>query len=229
MGGLIASLIPLGIGVALSSSAIIAVILMLLSDRPLAKSTGFNVGWALAIIAVAALWLTPFAPDAPSFSAQSGASRALDAVLLSVGIAFLGVGGWRWRKGVARGAAVKMPRWMRAMDRMKPVLSPLAGAGVLLTNVKNLALTIAAAAAILGAGVSIAGAIAALLVFVVVASLLVVAPVVVYVSMPARSASILDSWRTWLVRHNWVMTVFLFGGLGIFLVLLGARGLASAS
>lgn len=227
MGGLIPSLIPLAIGVALSSSAIIAVILMLLSNRPLAKSIGFNLGWALAIVVVAAIWLAPLIRRTSTLSSgvSTTASTATDAVLVAIGVMFLLLGVWRWRKGVARGPAVKMPRWMRAMDRMKPILSPLAGAGVLLTNLKNLALIVAAASAILGAGVGLANAIAALLVFVIVASVLVAAPVVVYVAIPQRSASILDSWKTWLVRHNWVMTVGLFGGLGIFLVILGIQGL----
>ncbi len=54
-----------------------------------------------------------------------------------------------------------MPGWMHAMDRKKPGLAPVAGAGAPLTYSKNVALAIAGMSAILSVGVSLVGSIVA--------------------------------------------------------------------
>ena len=54
----------------------------------------------------------------------------------------------------------------------------------------------------------------ALLLFVVVASVTVAAPVVVYLALGDRSADVLASWKTWLVANTATVMMVLFVVLG---------------
>jgi threonine/homoserine/homoserine lactone efflux protein len=86
----------------------------------------------------------------------------------------------QWRGRPAEGAEPEMPKWMAALDRLRP--GGALGPGALLSavNPKNWALTIAAAATIAGAGLAGGSQAVVLAIFVVIGSLGVLAPLVVY-------------------------------------------------
>jgi threonine/homoserine/homoserine lactone efflux protein len=86
------------------------------------------------------------------------------------------------------------------------------GFGALLSGVnpKNLALTIAAATAIAQTGISGGEAAGAMAVFILIGSLTILAPVVIYFAMGAKAAVILDEVKTWMAANNaTIMTVLL--------------------
>jgi hypothetical protein len=77
-------------------------------------------------------------------------------------------------------------------------------------NPKNLALTIAAAAAIAETEISDASEAGALAVFVFIGSLTILAPVVLYFVMGPKAERLLDGVKTWMAAHNAaIMTVLL--------------------
>ncbi|MFD5542690.1 GAP family protein, partial [Streptomyces sp. NPDC127079] len=109
----------------------------------------------------------------------------------------------------------RLPTWMEAIDRFTPV--KIAGLGLLLSagNLKNAPLTIAAAASISSAGIPVPQQIGALAVFVVIASLGVLAPLAVYLVMGDRARGLLANWREWAARHNVAVLAVLFFVLGL--------------
>jgi Sap, sulfolipid-1-addressing protein len=103
------------------------------------------------------------------------------------------------------------------------------GLGLLLSaaNAKNAPLTLAAGAAISSDGIPVPEQIGALAVFVVIASLGVLAPLAVFLFMGERAERILGSWRDWAAQHNAALMAVLFFVLGLKLLGDGIGILAS--
>ena len=82
-------------------------------------------------------------------------------------------------------------------------------------NPKNGGLTIAAAASIAGAGLPGGQQAITLAVFVLIGSLGVLAPLVLYLTAGERAARTLDSWKTWAGDHNAAIMAVLFLVFGL--------------
>ena len=111
-----------------------------------------------------------------------------------------------------------MPKWMRAIDRFTAVRSFVFGVVLSAVNPKNLALTIAAAAAIAQTGISTGEAIGALAVFIAIASLTILTPVILYFAPGARATAILEDVKSWMAAHNAAIMTVLLLVLGVKLI-----------
>ena len=103
-----------------------------------------------------------------------------------------------------------MPKWMQSIDTF--TAGKALGLGALLSglNPKNLALTIAAATAIAETDISGGQDAVALIVFIFIGSLSILAPLVIYFAAGAKAKEILDGLKTWMAAHNAaIMTVLL--------------------
>jgi Sap, sulfolipid-1-addressing protein len=111
-----------------------------------------------------------------------------------------------------------MPGWMAGVDRLQP--GGALGLGALLSavNPKNGGLTIAAAATIAAAGLSGGEQAVVLAVFVLIGSIGVLAPLVVYLVAGQGAARTLDNWKTWATIHNAAVMAVLFLVFGLKLV-----------
>jgi threonine/homoserine/homoserine lactone efflux protein len=107
-----------------------------------------------------------------------------------------------------------MPNWMTAVDHFTPLKS--AGMGVVLSavNPKNLLLALGAAATIAATNLPGTDQVVAYAVFAVIASIGVVAPVVIFFTMGARAAPILDDVKAWLAHNNAAIMAVLFLVIG---------------
>nr|WP_308801048.1 GAP family protein [Streptomyces polyasparticus] len=104
----------------------------------------------------------------------------------------------------------RSPGWMRAIDTFTPAKS--AGLAALLSgaNPKNLVLAIGGAASIASSPASAGGKAVAGVLFVLIGSLCVPLPLLVYVFGGAKSERVLGSWTAWMAEHNAaIMTVVL--------------------
>ncbi len=199
MGEAIGALLPLAVGVALSPVPIIAVILMLGTPRAGTTGTSFAAGWMFGLTAVATVVaLVASGADDP----DSGPSTAVGIVKLALGVLFLALAIVQWRKRPAPGEAPEMPRWMQSIDRLTPLRA--AGFGALLSgaNPKNLALTVAASASVAEGGLGGGSTAVALAIFVIVGSLTVVGPVMLYLVARTRAAAKLEAVKQFLSAHN---------------------------
>ena len=223
MGPAIGEILPSAVGVAISPVPIIAVILMLFG--PNARSTGpaFALGWVLALVAVGVVVLT--VADTSNVSSEQGPSDAVFAIKLVVGLLLLGMAVRQWRGRPKEGEEPELPGWMSAIDDFTAVRASGLAAFLAGVNPKNLGLTLAAGSTIAQAGLNDAEPWIVLGVFVALASITVVLPVVYYLAGGDSAKRTLDSLKSWLTMNNATVMSVLFLILGMNLLGDGMGGL----
>ena len=223
MGQAIGDLLPSALGVALSPVPIIAVILMLGTPRARSNGPAFALGWVLGLVVVSVIVL---AVASGADDPDSGTSTAVDVVKLLIGGLFFVMAISQWRKRPQPGVEAAMPKWMLAIDQFTAGKSFVLGVALSGVNPKNLALTLAAAASIAQAGLDGGGTAVAVAVFVVIGSLTVAGPVIVYLFAQEAARGPLASIKTFMAEHNAVIMVVLLVLLGAKLLGDGIAGLA---
>ena len=225
MGQAIGEILPLAIGVAISPVPIIAIVLMLGTPRARSNGLAFAIGWVAGLTIVGGALLTVASGN--SENDDGGPATWVRLVKLALGILFLLLAAHTWRGRPKAGQEVAMPKWMQAIDTFTTGKS--LGFGVLLSGVnpKNLALTIAAATTIAQSGISGGEAAGTLAIFILVGSLSILAPVVVYFALGPKAATILDELKRWMEAHNAAIMAVLLLVLGVKLIGDAIGGLSS--
>jgi threonine/homoserine/homoserine lactone efflux protein len=208
VGDAIGQMLPSAVGVAVSPLPIVAVVLMLVTPRGRVNGPAFVAGWCLGLAILGAIVLS-VAGGADSTS-SSGPATWVSVVLLIVGLLLLALAVRQWRTRPAAGEDPPPPKWMGAIDTFTPVKSLGAGALFSSLNPKNLLLAVAGAAEIADTGISAGSEAVAWAIFVVIASLGVAAPVVLYFALGTRSQEILENLKTWLAHNNATIMSVLF-------------------
>jgi Sap, sulfolipid-1-addressing protein len=216
MGAAIGDVLGLAAGVAVSPLPIVAMILVLATPRGRVNGSLFGVGWLAGLSILGTVVLLLAGPADPSDDGTPAAWTGWLKLLLGVLALLLAARQWQGRP--AEGAAPEMPRWMAGLDRLKP--GGALGLGALLSGVnpKNAGLTIAAAATIAGAGLAGGEQAVTLAVFVLIGSVGVLAPLIVYLVAGESAARTLDAWKTWSADHNAAIMAVLFLVFGFKLV-----------
>jgi Sap, sulfolipid-1-addressing protein len=216
MGAAIGDIFGLAAGVAVSPLPIVAMILVLATPRGRANGILFGAGWLAGLTLLGAVVL---ALAGPADASEAGEPAPWTGWLkLLLGLLLLLVAVRQWRGRPAPGAEPEMPRWMAGIDRLQP--GGALGLGALLSavNPKNGGLTIAAAATIAAAGLSGGEQVVVLAVFVLIGSIGVLAPLVLYLVAGEGAARTLDNWKTWAAIHNAAVMAVLFLVFGLKLV-----------
>jgi threonine/homoserine/homoserine lactone efflux protein len=216
VGQAIGDLLPSAVGVAISPLPIVAVVLMLVTVRGRVNGPAFVAGWWLGLAVVGAIVLS--VAGAVGATDESGPATWVDVLKLVLGLLLLALAAKQWRSRPHDGEEAPTPRWMGALDSFTPVKAGGAGVALSALNPKNLLLAAAGAAAIAQTGISTGQQIASYAVFVVVASIGVAAPVVIYFALGERSAPLLDSLKGWMARNNPVIMAVLLLVLGVKLI-----------
>ena len=225
MGAGVAEVLTFAIGVAISPVPIIAVILMLFSQRAKVNGPMFLTGWVLALGVVSAIVYA--ISDSSNVDSSSSASDTVSWLKIVLGVLLLLVAGKQWRSRPAPGAEPEMPKWMKGIGAFTPAKA--FGIGVLLAglNPKNLLLTIGAATGLAQLGLSTGDAVGSIVVFVVVCSLTIAGPVVYYLVGGARARTELDAMKGSLSVHNAAVMTVLFLVFGVDLIAKGLPPLTS--
>lgn len=208
MGEAIGQILAPGIGVAISPVPIIALILMLFSKSATGNSLSFLVGWLLGLTGVSIIIL------AIGLEGSDGDSDSGGIVKIVIGALFLLLAVKQWQSRPGEGEEPQLPKWMASVDQFTP---PKAfGLAVLLSavNPKNLGLTIAAAASISAAGLDTGQEAIIAAIYVVLASITIIVPVVGYLAAKQKMTPVLDSMKTWLTANNATVMAILFLVLG---------------
>jgi threonine/homoserine/homoserine lactone efflux protein len=216
MGQAIGQSLPTAVGVAVSPLPIVGVVLMLVTERGRLNGPAFIVGWWVGLAIVGAIVLS-IAGGADA-SSQGEPATWVNVLKLVLGVLLLLVAVRNWRVRPRAGEDAPTPKWMGALDRFTPLKA--AGAGVLFSalNPKNLLLAVSGAAAIAGVGASTTDEIVAYVVFVLVATIGVGAPVVIYSALGDRAPSLLDRLKNWMAQHNAVIMAALLLVIGVKLI-----------
>jgi threonine/homoserine/homoserine lactone efflux protein len=216
MGQAIGDFLPSAVGVAISPLPIVAIVLMLVTTRGRLNAPAFVGGWWVGLGIVGAIVLA--VAGGASASTESGPATWVDVLFLVLGLLLILVAVKQWRGRPRAEDEPPTPKWMGALDGFTPVKA--GGAGLVLSalNPKNLLLAVAGAAAIAQTGISTGEQIVSYVIFVLIASIGVAAPVVIYFAMGERSQGILDALKTWLARNNAVIMAVLMLIIGVKLV-----------
>ena len=227
MGQGISAVLTFAIGVAISPVPIIAVILMLFSQKARVNGPAFLVGWVVALAVVSAVVYVA-SHDGNVAATSSTASDSVSWGTIALGVVLLALARRNWRKRPAPGEEATMPKWLATVESVSPVKALGLGVALAAVNPKNLILTAGAAASLAQVpGLSTTDAVVAIAVFVVIASLTIAGPVVYALVGGARAKSTLDSARTWLTAHNAAVMGVLFLVFGVDLIAKGLPPLTS--
>ena len=215
----ISEVLAFAVGVAISPVPIIAVILMLFSQRARVNGPLFLLGWVLALAIVSAVAYV--LADQGDVATSTGASDAVAWGKIVFGVLFLLLAVRQWRSQPAPGSEPTMPKWMAGIDAFSPAKALALGVLLAGVNPKNLLLTLAAAVGLAQLGLSTTDAVVSLVVFVVVASLTIAGPVVYYLVGGEPAKAKLDSLKSWLAVHNAAVMAVLFVVFGVDLIAKG--------
>jgi threonine/homoserine/homoserine lactone efflux protein len=222
MGESLGAILPLALGVAISPIPIIAAILMLLSPKAKGTSIGFLAGWIVGIVValVVFILLAAIIPEADPDASKPIAGTIkllLGALLLLLAIR-------QWRSRPKPGEEPKLPAWMNAIDQMTAGRGFLLGFVLAAVNPKNLLLAASAGVEIGTAALGVGEVVVVALVFVIIAAITVLGPVVAYLVASARLAGPLEALRVWLVHNNATIMAVLLLVLGVAVV---GKGIAA--
>lgn len=208
MGDVGGQILPIAVGVALSPVPIIAVVLMLTTDRGRVNGPAFVLGW-IAGLAVAGTAILLLAGQA---DASDGGEPAtwVGVLKLLLGLGLLALAVKQWRGRPADSEVAELPSWMQKIDGFAPGRALALAVALAAVNPKNLLLTVGAATTIAHAGLEAGEQAVALGVFILVASLGIGAPVAIYFALGEKSASLLGGLKDWMAHNNAaIMTVLL--------------------
>jgi hypothetical protein len=213
MGEAIGQVLPFAVGVAISPMPVVAMVLMLITPQARANGVTFVLGWMLGIAVAGAILLSVASPaDA---SEEGAPADWVSWLKLALGVLLLLVAVKEWKARPAPGAEAPMPKWMSALDGITPVKA--GGLAILLgtINPKNLLLIVGGAAAVAQTGVSAGDQTVAWVVFTLIATIGVAAPLVVYFVMGDRAPAILEELKEWMARNNTAVMAVLCLVIGV--------------
>lgn len=213
MGNALGDVLGLAAGVAVSPLPIVAIILVLATPRGRLNGSLFAIGWLVGLSALGAVMLAIGGPAGASTHQQP--AIWVGGLKLALGVLLVLFGTRQWRRRPADASQAQLPTWMAAIDRFTPIKIFGLGLALSAANLKNAPLTIAAGASISSAGLPVGQQIASLALFVMIASLGLLAPLGVVLFMGGRAMNVLGRWRDWAVRHNTAVMAVLFFVLGL--------------
>jgi hypothetical protein len=222
---LLGEVLPKAVGVAISPVVVVLVILLLVSAHGRATSPGFLGGWmvGVAVLTTAALTLASGVDGDSDSSAQGG----FHLVQFALGLVFVLLGVKTWRERPRPGVPAEEPKLFATVDSMSVVKA--AGLGFAFATFaapKNLALELGAGGTIAQGGASIATELLVVLIFTLIASIPVIAPIVAVAVLGDRAAPALDAAKSWLMAHNTVIMLVVFTFLSAHFLGIGLGGLA---
>jgi threonine/homoserine/homoserine lactone efflux protein len=204
----IGDVLPLAIAAAISPFPVIGVVLMLVTPRARINGPIFVVGWLAGLAVVGTIGLT--VASAAGASDDGTPSTGADVLQIVLGSLLVIFAIRQWHKRPRPGERAAMPKWMDAVDHFSPVQSAGLGVALSAVNPKNLVLTLAAATTIAATNLPASDQVVAFVVFALIATLGVAAPIVVYFTMGDRSERILDTVKTWLAHNNATIMAVIF-------------------
>lgn len=219
----LADLLMIGIAIAISPLAIVAVILMASSGKGRTNGTAFILGcYAFAVGLIGTLVL--LGRGAGAEEVDSGPHITIDVVEILLGVTLLVMAVLQWRKRASK----HTPKWMDSIDGMNIWQAFLLG--VLISgplSPKDLPLLIASSGRISQATLTTEETIALILIFCAIGVLAAAIPWLISVVAPASAERRLAGLRTFLVANHAVIMTVLFIILGFKLIGSGVADLVS--
>ena len=218
----IGEILPLALVVTISPLNIIPAILLLFTRKPLLNALSFLAGFTGGVAVVLGLLIS--LGGAVNLSTDSGHSTWAGILKLGLGVYLIFAAVKKFRGRPRAGQEGSLPKWMDGIAGYSSTKALGAGAALGALNPKNFVVGLASAAAISDGGLSTTQEVAAGAVYLVVAVLGVVAPIVVMLSLGDKAHEVLEGWNGWLRQNNAVVMSVLFVVFGVVLIGQGIAG-----
>jgi hypothetical protein len=218
MHQVLGDLLPLAIAVTISPIPIIAEILLLFTEKPVANAGAYAAGFVV-------LWILVALAGTQDLSSGSDGSTAGAVVRIALGALLLVGSARQFRGRPATGEVAAMPKWMDGISSFQPRKSAAVGLVVGAANPKNIAMALGASLTVASASLTSGNQAIVMAIYTLIAVLGVLAPLIVVLVMGDRSHAILDSWKTWLAQNNAAVMSVLFAVFGVVLISKGISGL----
>jgi NADH:ubiquinone oxidoreductase subunit 5 (subunit L)/multisubunit Na+/H+ antiporter MnhA subunit len=223
MLAVLADLLTIGVGVAISPIAIVTVILLATAGKGRTTGTAFVLGcYAFAVLFLTILVVIGRA--ARTDEPESGAHITVDVVEIVLGLILLVLAVLQWRKRSSH----EPPAWMAKLDGLTLVNAFIVGmliSGPL--SPKDLPLLVAAGGRISQASLALWEIVAVILIFSLIGIAAILVPWIISVISPGSVEARLSGVRTWLMANHAVIMTLLFLLLGVKLIGTGVADLAT--
>ena len=207
-------LLPLALGVALSSIPMTVTVIILLSPRAKASGLAFLIGWVIGLAGVTILFVLGISATSSGFGLPN--QTVVGVVELMLGVALFGFGIVLIARA-PRGEKKPAPAWTKRVANLGPL--PAFGLGILLNiRPKAIALAIAAGLAISSVRMTTTELVVVLVIYVLLGSSTIAIPVVMLLFSPEKTAERLKRARAWLSRHSRALSIVVSLMLGVLLI-----------
>jgi hypothetical protein len=221
MPGTVGDALLLSLGIALSPIPVLAIVALLLSERPRPTGLGFTCGWLGGIVGVVTA-ATAFARYSERLGVDALRQSAAVAAVVLGGVAIVaGAAVWFLRSS---GSGGRQPRWLAGLDQMSVRGAVLLGIALSALNPKNLLASILAGLMIGWSGLPSPSAAVLTGTFSLVASSTVVLPMLTFLIFGRAVRGRLTMVRDWLVRHHAGVVSTILIVIGALLVIRGLGG-----
>ena len=225
MGTTFVLLVPLIIGSALVPIQIIIDILLLKSPRQgLLKAAAYVGGMTTLRLLQGLIFGLILTNSAASSTEEGGGKSPIVLTLLLVLGVFLLITAYRvWRKEDDPDAPP--PKWLTMIDSLTPLKAFGIGFGMLLIGAKFWVFTLGAIGVIGQAQLGQPSSTIAYLLFVLLAELLLLLPILIRVIIPKQSITLLEQISAWLTHYNRPIMILVSLIFGLLFLYQGASGL----
>lgn len=208
------TILPIAVAVAVSSTPIMAMLLILLSPNRNRSSLAFLIGWVLGVVAVVVAFTF--------FARNVGDSSPLEEpwfiapVLIGIGLATVVLGIVFWRRG-ARTNSAGMSKWLSAVGSLGPWSA--FGLGFILNlRAKGLLLGAAAGLGLRDDDLTIGTTAIVIGVYTVISASTVTGPILATLVDPERAEKWLIPTRNWLTAHNRLVSITITIMIGVVII-----------
>jgi hypothetical protein len=199
----------------------IIVLLLLLGEGGLRTAMAFVAGNATVRLLQGTLFGLTLGV-ASKAEAEEGSSYIASTLLLIMGILLLISAYKKWRK---EEDSDDPPQWMTTIRGFSPLKAAGAGALYVLLSPKQWVLTLTAISIIGESELSMAADVGLYLLFMFVALVLALIPIVMYAITPQQAAKPLQALQAWLTQHNRVILIAVSLIFGVWFLVKGVTGL----
>lgn len=222
MGTLLPEVAVLGLVVAVTSpGSVVTVIALLSMSYGRARTVAFIAGWILAI-GVISILVVELLQGQDFSSKHTSPSRVASAAEVLIGCLLVILAARAYRRPQHKPKTQEPPKWLARVERSHPLLELIVGMVML-----SYGLTLAAAAETLKANVGKLDAAVVGLVFAACSIITIVAPLVVVLIAPERSATALATGRDWLLAHSRSIALIALMVIGLALIVRGVHDLVA--
>ncbi len=217
----IGDVLSLAVAIAINPLAIVLMILILLSDRARSNGVAFAMGWFVSIlgIAFAAYGLA----DLGDAGTQESTSDGIDVTRIVLGLGLWALAAFEWHRRPAPGEQRPEPKIFSKVATLSALGALSAGVLTAVVSVKTPPLALSAGASLAQSDVSGSSGGIALLVFALVASVGVLAPLIGVAALGERSREPLIELKAWLLTNLTAISTVLLVLIGAALI---GKGLA---